>query len=108
VQVLSILKRVVFKYFKILKQGFKSKDDQESDLYTGLPQSYHFCQNQNLGLLNTLGKSRLLTIKTDTHYIASDKMLLYFKISLIKQNDLQNIQFEFIRVTLNLLKVHSS
>ena len=80
------------------------EDDQEL-IYT---QGYHFCQNQNLRLLNTLGKSRLLIVKTDTHYLTSDKMLTYFKMSLVKQNDLQNIKFEFISVALNLFNGHSS
>lgn len=67
---------------------------------------YSFCQNQKLRLLGRLGKSRLPIIETDTNYISSDKMLIYFKMSLVKRNDLQNIKF--ISVTLNLFDVHSS
>lgn len=56
--------------------------------------------------LKDIKYTMLLINKTDTDYITSDK--LYFKISLIKWNYLQNITFECVNISLTLFNVHSS
>lgn len=64
VQVLAILKLVFSNISRDWNRALKWKMIRNL-IYT---QHYHFCQTQNLRLLNTLGKSRLLLIKTDTYY----------------------------------------
>lgn len=88
------LEMSTFKYFKTLKEDLKMDDDQECDPFLPNPK------------LKAVKYTRLLINKIDTDYITSDK--LYFKISLIKWNYLQNITFECISISLILFNVHPS
>lgn len=94
VQVLSNLKGLAVKYFKMLKDNLKIDNKQESNPFLLKPK------------LKSIKYTRLLINKTDTDYITSDK--LYFKTSLIKWNYLQNTTFECISVSLTLFTVCSS
>lgn len=78
----------------MLKEDLKMDNDQESDPFLPKPK------------LKAIKYTRLLINKTDTHCVTSDK--LYFEISLIKGNDIQNITFECISISLTLFNVHPS